>query len=76
METWQDLLVTAVAGIAAVLVVWRTLGSWKDSKPGSKNAPHCDGCAVADLANQVQGSGFKVPGSEAEPRTPNPEPRT
>ena len=52
MGNWQDWLVTGVATIAAVLVVWRTLGSWKDSKPGSKNAPACDGCAVADLARE------------------------
>ena len=52
MESWQDWLVTAIAAIAAVLVVWRTLGSWRDSKPGSKNAPGCDTCAVADVARE------------------------
>ena len=56
MDTWQDWLVTAVAAVAAVLVVWRTLGSWKDSKPGSKNAPACDGCAVAEIAKDTEGS--------------------
>lgn len=55
MGNWQDWLVTAIAAVAAVLVVWRTLGSWKDSKPGSKNTPACDGCAVAELANQQVG---------------------
>ena len=54
MGTWQDWLVTAIAAVAAVLVVWRTLGAWKDSKPGSKNAPACDNCAVAELANQQE----------------------
>jgi hypothetical protein len=52
MDSWQDWLVTAIAGVAGVLVVWRTLGSWKDSKPGSKASPHCDNCAVADLAQK------------------------
>ncbi len=50
MGNWQDWLVTAIAGVAAVLVVWRTLGSWKDSKPGGAGAPHCDGCAIAEAA--------------------------
>lgn len=50
MESWQDWLVTAIAAVAAVLVVWRTLGAWKDSKPGSKNAPACDTCAIAEAA--------------------------
>ena len=53
MESWQDWLVTVVAAVAAALVVWRTLGSWKDSKPGSKNTPACDGCAVAELAKET-----------------------
>jgi hypothetical protein len=48
MGTWQDWLVTGIAAVAGVLVVWRTLGSWRDSKPSSKNTPHCDNCAVAD----------------------------
>ena len=65
MTNWQDWLVTIIAAVAAVLVVWRTLGSWKDSKPGGANAPHCDGCAVADLAKEVQGSGSKVQGSKS-----------
>lgn len=52
MGNWQDWLVTAVAVLAAVLVVWRTLGSWKDSKPGGAGAPHCDGCAIAEAANK------------------------
>ena len=60
MESWQDWLVTAIAALAGVLVVWRTLGAWKDSRPGSKNAPGCDSCAVAELSSQVQGSGSKV----------------
>ncbi len=49
---WQDWLVTGVAALAAAVVFWRTIGSWKDSKPGSPNAPGCDGCAVADLAKE------------------------
>jgi len=53
MGNWQDWLVTAIAAVAAVLVVVRTLGAWKDSKPGSKNAPACDGCAVAELAKET-----------------------
>ena len=53
MGTWQDWLVTGVAAVAAALVVWRTLGSWKDSKPGSKKAPGCDNCAVAELAKET-----------------------
>ena len=52
MGNWQDWLVTAIAAVAAVLVVVRTLGAWKDSKPGSKNPPACDGCAVAELAKE------------------------
>lgn len=53
MISWQDWFVTGVAGVAAVLVVWRTLGSWKDSRPGSKNSPHCDGCAIAEAAKET-----------------------
>jgi len=52
MGNWQDWLVTGIAAVAGVLVIWRTFGSWKDSKPGSKNAPHCDGCAVAEIAKE------------------------
>ncbi len=47
---WQDWLVSAVAAVAAAIVFWRTLGSWRDSKPGSPNDPACDGCAVAEMA--------------------------
>jgi len=47
--TWQDWLVTGVAAVAAVIVFWKTIGSWKDSKPGTSGAPHCDSCAVADI---------------------------
>ena len=50
MGNWQDWFVTGIAAIAAALVVWRTLGSWQDSKPSSPNAPHCDGCAIAEAA--------------------------
>lgn len=47
--TWQDGLVTLIALGAAVLVVVRTLGNWKDSKPGG-SAPGCDHCAVKNEA--------------------------
>jgi len=60
MGNWQDWLVTAVAVLAGVLVVWRTLGSWRDSKPGSPNAPGCDNCAVADLAKDTADRSPKV----------------
>jgi hypothetical protein len=53
MGTWQDWLVTAIAAVAAVLVVWRTLGSWKDSKPSAVGTPHCDGCAIAEAAKET-----------------------
>ncbi len=50
---WQDWLVTGVAVVAAAIVFWRTLGSWKDSKPGGAGAPHCDGCAIAEAAKTL-----------------------
>ncbi len=53
MGNWQDWLVTAIAAVAAVLVVVRTLGAWKDSKPGGANAPHCDGFANAEAAKET-----------------------
>ena len=37
-------------------------GSLVDSKPGSKNTPACDGCAVAELAKE-QTKGPQVRGS-------------
>lgn len=52
MGNWQDWLVTAVAAVAAVLVVVRTLGAWKDSKPSSKGTPACDNCAIAEAARE------------------------
>jgi len=45
--TWQDLIVGAVAFIAGAVVLMRTVGSWKDSKPGAPGDPHCDSCAIA-----------------------------
>lgn len=60
MESWQDWLVTAVAAAAATLVVWRTLGSWKDSKPGSPGAPQCDGCAIAEAVKDTEDRGPQV----------------
>lgn len=45
-ETWQDVLVTLVAAGAAVTVVWRTLGTWQDGRPGGAASPACDHCAV------------------------------
>jgi hypothetical protein len=52
MGTWQDVVVTIVAGIGAVIVFWRTFGAWKDSKPGASGTPGCDHCVVADLARE------------------------
>jgi hypothetical protein len=52
---WQDWLVTGVAGVAGAIVLWKTLGSWKDSRPGSKATPACDTCAVVEI--QKIGSG-------------------
>jgi hypothetical protein len=49
MGGWQDWLVTAIAAWAGLVVLSRTLGSWKDSKPEGAS-PHCDGCAVSDAA--------------------------
>jgi hypothetical protein len=43
--TWQDVVVALVALGAAITVVWRTLGAWSDSKPGTGTAG-CDHCAV------------------------------
>ena len=53
MGNWQDWLVTAIAAVAAVLVVVRTLGAWKDSKPSAAGTPHCDGCAIAEAAKET-----------------------
>jgi hypothetical protein len=46
---WQDIVVTIVAFGAAVTVVWRTLGTWADSKPGSSASPGCDHCAIKKM---------------------------
>ena len=62
MGSLQDWLVTAIAAVAAVLVVWRTLGAWKDSKPSSAGTPHCDGCAIAEAAKD-ENKGPQVRGS-------------
>ena len=53
MGGWQDWLVTGVAGIAGAIVVWRTFGSWKDSTPGGAGSPHCDGCAIKEMAQEA-----------------------
>jgi len=50
---WQDWLVTGVAVMAAVIVFLKTVGSWKDSKPGGAGTPHCDSCAVAEIAKET-----------------------
>lgn len=59
MGGWQDILVTVVAACGAVIVLWRTLGSWKDSKPGSAGSPHCDGCALTDAVKDVRNEEMK-----------------
>jgi hypothetical protein len=64
MDNWQDWLVTAVAGVAGLLVLQRTLGAWKDSKPGSASSPACDGCALADAVHRPEHiAGSKDPAS-------------
>lgn len=50
-ETWQDVVVTIVAGAAAATVVWRTLGTWTDSRPGRTGNPACDHCALLDATD-------------------------
>ena len=44
---WQDIAVAVVALGAAITVVWRTLGTWGDSKPGA-GSPGCDHCPVGE----------------------------
>jgi hypothetical protein len=48
---WQDVVVTVVALGAAVTVVWRTLGAWSDSQPGTGTAG-CDHCAVKKVHSE------------------------
>jgi len=50
---WQDWLVTGAACLAAVIVFWKTIGSWKDSRPGTPASPHCDGCAIVEAAQKA-----------------------
>lgn len=70
MGNWQDIVVTMVAAAGAFIVIWRTFGSWKVSKPGSAGSPHCDGCALTEAVNH------KAPGPQG-PGTPGPRgPRT
>lgn len=45
LEHWQDVLVTVIAAAAAVTVVWRTLGTFRDARPGG-GAPGCDHCVI------------------------------
>jgi hypothetical protein len=45
---WQDVVVTLVAAAAAITVVWRTLGTFGDARPGGGGAPGCDHCALRD----------------------------
>lgn len=47
--TWQDTVVTLVALAAAVTVVWRTLGHWRDGAPGA--SPGCDHCALKKMGD-------------------------
>jgi hypothetical protein len=54
--TWQDIVVAIVALGAAVLVIWRTLGAWADSKPGAGTTPGCDHCAVGEEFRKGQRS--------------------
>ena len=54
MGGWQDIVVTVVAAAGAFIVVWRTFGSWKDSRPGGAASPHCDGCALTKAAEDVR----------------------
>lgn len=54
VASWQDALVTLVALLAAGVVVWRTIGNWRENTPG--RSPHCDGCAMADDALHPRGS--------------------
>ncbi len=55
-ETWQDAVVTLVAFTAAALVVWRTLGHWRDAGP-SGASPRCDTCALKDAAEGIRDQG-------------------
>lgn len=52
--SWQDLIVSAVALGAGLLVLWRTFGAWKDSSPGAPGSPHCESCAVASLVREPE----------------------
>lgn len=43
LETWQDVVVTAVALGAFWVVVTRSLGAWRTSAPSQ---PACDHCVI------------------------------
>lgn len=38
---WQDIVVTVISAGAALVVVWRTVGHWQQSRPVKSGCDHC-----------------------------------
>jgi hypothetical protein len=53
LESWQDVVVTVAAAAAAITVVWRTLGTFGDARPG-RGAPGCDHCVLQDVVQSAR----------------------